>query len=415
MNIFRPVVTVLPQPPSIADVTTIQQSAVQVAAQVAAFVSNECSSASTMSAKCYPPTSLPPPEPWVPWAVWASALLSYAQNAYAAAATAMTAAEHIAASNSDAWYAAQSAGSSVSAAAPIISGAGLMVTPQGIVWESADGSTGRYPAAASWRLNAHNGTYEIYPNPVFINALARALQYCQGAVSYAQEAIKLATPITQMPTRIGVRGIDNEWGIARYRSNELEEIGVAQPSTTSAPSSSTPMIFAALGGAVLGGLVGYIVKPKGYAGAGIGALAGAAGGGIIGSVVSSSAAAATSAPIQNTLPPGPYKRLPDGAKLQPHETYLMSLVEPGGVDLSTSTPADIAAAEAQVQPTMKAQGATLLGFWVGAAPPGWPTDSNATPANVKSAMFMAATAGPVVGSIPAGSGVNVFATNGLSA
>ncbi len=103
------------------------------------------------------------------------------------------------------------------------------------------------------------------------------------------------------------------------------------------------------------------------------------------------------------------------AKLQPNETYLMSLVEEGGVDLSTSTPADIAQAEAQILPTMQAQGATLLGFWVGVAPAGWPPDSNAAPAVVKSAVFMAAKAGAVTGSIPAGSGINVFATGGLSA
>ncbi len=189
---------IAPQAPSDADVSAISGATSTVAAALASFNETDCYSTEA-SVNCYPSSySLPPPESWAAWEAWASTMISYAQLAYSAAQNAQAAAARIASVNAAAYESAQSAGSSVGAVAVLIAGAQQMNTPQGWTWESADGSKGQMPAAASWSYNKEQEEYTFHPNATFTSTLSRALSYCQGACAYATEAVKQAQ--AAMPT-----------------------------------------------------------------------------------------------------------------------------------------------------------------------------------------------------------------------
>jgi hypothetical protein len=185
-------VTVAPQYPSSADIAVIATAAAQVASAAASYSETNCY-ATKASATCYPSSAyIPPPEPWDEWVTWSQALVGYAQAALAAAQSAGAAALRIAAVNANATDSAQSVGSSYGAAEPLIASAQGMTTPQGATWTSSDGSQGRYPLACTWKVGGSED-FLFYPAPEFLSAVSRAIQYCQGAVTYAQTAVKQAT------------------------------------------------------------------------------------------------------------------------------------------------------------------------------------------------------------------------------
>jgi hypothetical protein len=185
------------QAPSAADVSTISVAATQVAAAAASFNETDCYTIK-YSATCYPSSQyIPPPEPWDEWVSWGQALVGYLQNAVAAAENAAAAASRVAAGNQAAYYSAQSANSSVGAAQQMLPGIQAQLAASGWTWQSADGSTGKYPLCASYKVNKEED-FIFSPTPSFISSISQALQDCSGAVSYAQQAVKLAQ--AAMPT-----------------------------------------------------------------------------------------------------------------------------------------------------------------------------------------------------------------------
>jgi hypothetical protein len=189
--------TIAAQAPSAADVSTISVAATQVAAAAASFNETDCY-AIKYSATCYPSSQyIPPPEPWDEWVSWGQAVIGYLQNAVAAAENAAAAASRVAASNQAAYYSAQSANSSVGAAQQMLPGIQAQLAASGWTWQSADGSTGKYPLCASYKVNKEED-FIFSPTPSFVSSISQALQDCSGAVSYAQQAVKLAQ--AAMPT-----------------------------------------------------------------------------------------------------------------------------------------------------------------------------------------------------------------------
>ena len=192
-QVSRGGLSVAPQPPAASDVAAISAAAEAVASAAALYNQTNCYSVK-YSAACYPSSAyIPPPEPWDEWVSWAQALVGYAQSALTAAQSAQAAAARIAAGNSGAYDSAQSVASSVGAVPALIASAQSMTSPQGATWTSSDGSQGRYPLACTWKVGGSED-FVFYPNPPFLSALSRAIQYCQGAISYAQTAVKQATP-----------------------------------------------------------------------------------------------------------------------------------------------------------------------------------------------------------------------------
>jgi hypothetical protein len=225
--------TVAPQAPSAADMSAIASAQAEVALAAASFNATDCYT-SQASAACYPPSvGVPPPEPWDAWMTWAQTIVDYAQRALVAAQSAESAALRIAAVNQAAYYAAQSVSSSVGSARQILTtGVQPMLVKQGWVWESSDGSTGQYISAASWKYSKQ-GTYNFYPNPTFISAISNVLSYCQGAVSYAQQAAQLASAATPTPSPL------SSFQRVTVREATMRGAGAVQSHGNEAPKTSS--------------------------------------------------------------------------------------------------------------------------------------------------------------------------------